>query len=117
MLARIERTDDEPWPSELHELTVNVASTRPPRSTEVHKKKITGPDLRLLGAPDGAKLLLFPVEDIRPGETIVDLTVLDDVRAVGHVAGRWTSRAGRRKPGSYQTTRSESPRKSCWLPH
>ena len=56
-----------------------------------YKKKITGLDLRLLGAPDGAKLLLFPVEDIRPGETIVDLTVLSDVEeasATSPVAGR-----------------------------
>lgn len=78
VLARIERTDDEPWPPELHELTVNVLLHKASEIYGEYKKKITGPDLELLGAPDGAKLLLFPVGDIRPGETTVDLTVLSD---------------------------------------
>jgi hypothetical protein len=78
-LARVEHSDDEPWPEELTEITVQVLLRGPTRIHGSYRKKIVGDELKALGAQGGAKLMLFPLEDVRPGETTVDLTITADV--------------------------------------
>jgi len=82
VLVRVERTDDEPWPEEMHELRLDALVHKQSTVLADYRKTIAGDDLQRLRGSRGTKLMLFPVEGVRPGDTTVDLTVTADVEEV-----------------------------------
>lgn len=82
VMARVERTDDEPWPDELSEITVSVVPHRLSESYGQYRKTITGDDLTAFRTRGGTRLMLFPVDDVRPGDTTVDVTATSNVEEI-----------------------------------
>jgi hypothetical protein len=82
VLARIERTDEEAWPEELSEIRVNVLVHKQSHVYAAVQKKITGEDLKEFRTTGRERLMVFPVEKVRPGEATVDLTVTADAEGV-----------------------------------
>jgi len=82
VLARVDRSDDEPWPDELTELNVSVLVHNRSKGYGQYKKRIVGEDLKTFKESGGTGLMLFPLDGIRPGETTVDLTVTGNVEEI-----------------------------------
>jgi hypothetical protein len=73
VLARVDRTGDEPWPEELDQITVSVVLHRRSKILGEFGKRIAGEELRSFREKGGSGLMLFPVEGIDPGEMSIDL--------------------------------------------
>ena len=82
VLAEVERTDDEPWPEELTSVSLNVLVHRDSRLYMQTHKTIEGEELANLRSGVRQKLMFFPVEELRPGEATVELTVTGSVEAI-----------------------------------
>jgi VWFA-related protein len=81
-IARLEHTADEAWPDELTEVTVRVLLHTGSKVHGSYKKTVVGEELAALRAPGGTRLLLFPVENVPPGETTLELTVTSNVPGI-----------------------------------
>jgi len=74
LLARLRRTPGEPWPEDLAEVVVEAAVLgRGGRIIGEFRKLIAGEELAALRDSDEPRLLVFPVEGLRPGEATVAL--------------------------------------------
>ena len=73
VLARIDRTGDEPWPDDVGEIKVSVVLHRRSTIYEEFTKTLAGEELRAFRDRGGSGLMLFPAEGINPGETTIDL--------------------------------------------
>ncbi|PWU24352.1 MAG: hypothetical protein C5B48_06815, partial [Candidatus Rokuibacteriota bacterium] len=82
VLARVDRTSDEPWPDELSEIKVNVLLHKQSKGYGQYVKTIAGPELKAFREKGGTGMMLFPLDEIRPGETTVDLTVTGNVEEI-----------------------------------
>lgn len=80
-VARLEHTDEE-WPDELTEITVRVLLHRDSSVHGSYKKQVVGRELAALRAPGGSQLLLFPLENVPPGETTLEVTVTSNVPGI-----------------------------------
>ncbi len=81
-LARVERTDEEAWPEELTEIVVSLVVRKESRIHAQVRKTISGEDLQEFRRTGDERLLVLPVEKVRPGETTLDLTVTADAEGV-----------------------------------
>lgn len=81
-LARLEHTEQDPWPEELSEITVHVLLRTDSRVHGSYTKHLGGEELAALRAPGGTRLLLFPIADVPPGETTLDLTLTSNVGGI-----------------------------------
>jgi len=88
VLARVDRTDDEPWPDELTEISVNVLLHKQSKGYGQYTKKIAGDDLKAFQNKGGTGLMLFPLDGIRPGDTTVDVTVTGNVEEISANASK-----------------------------
>jgi hypothetical protein len=79
VLARVDRTDDDPWPDELTELKVSVLVHNRSKGYGQYRKSIAGDELTTFKEKGGTGLMLFPLDGIRPGATTVDVTVTGNV--------------------------------------
>ncbi len=81
-LARIERTDEEAWPEELTEIVVSLIVRKDSRIYAQVRKTISGEDLKEFRRTGDERLLVLPVEKVRPGETTLDLIVTADAEGI-----------------------------------
>jgi hypothetical protein len=81
-LVRIERTDEEAWPDEMSEIRVNVLVHRQSHVYAAVQRKISGDDLKEFRTTGRERLMVFPIEKVRPGDATVDLTVTADAEGV-----------------------------------
>lgn len=82
VLARVDRTDDEPWPDELTELTVHVLLHKKSKIYGQYTRTIAGDELQAFKSKDGTGSMLFPLDGIQPGDTTVDLTVTGNAEEI-----------------------------------
>jgi len=75
VLARVDRTDDAPWPDEVTELTVRVLVHAGSKIYGQVTRRIRGDDLKAFQRKGGTGSMLFPLEGVKPGDITVDLTV------------------------------------------
>jgi hypothetical protein len=76
ILARVDRTDEEPWPDDVTELTITVLLHKQSKGYGKYTKKIAGDELMRFKDKGGTGTMLFPMDGIRPGDTTIDLTVV-----------------------------------------
>jgi hypothetical protein len=88
VMARVDRTDDAPWPDEITELTVRVLVHARSKVYGQITRRIRGDDLKAFQRKGGTGSMLFPLEGIKPGEVTVDLTVTGDAEDISANASR-----------------------------
>jgi len=81
-IARLEHTEDEPWPDELTEITVHVLLRSQSTVHGSYAKQIVGGELAALRAPGASRFLLFPLPDVPSGECTLDFTVTSNVGGI-----------------------------------
>jgi VWFA-related protein len=75
VLARVDRTDNQPWPDELTELTIRVIVHARSKGYGQYTRRLGGEPLKAFVSKGGTGSMLFPMEGIHPGDATVDLTV------------------------------------------
>jgi hypothetical protein len=73
VLARVDRTGDEPWPDDLSAINVSVVIHRRSEVFAEFTKAFVGEELRAFREKGGSGLMLFPADRIDPGEITIDL--------------------------------------------
>ena len=85
VLARLDRTGDEPWPDDLSEIKVTVLLHRQSTIYGEYTKSLTGEALAAFREKGTSGLMLFPADEVVAGETTVDLIATTNV---GDVSAR-----------------------------
>jgi hypothetical protein len=82
VVARIERTDDVPWPEELTEIAVHVLVHKVSKVYGRYGVRLAGEDLASLREAGQERLLLFEIDEIPAGEVTVDVTAIGNAEGV-----------------------------------
>lgn len=82
VMARVERTDDEPWPDELTELDVHVLVHKQSSVYGNFGVKITGDELNAFRKNGRTEAMFFPVDKVPPGDVSAEVTVIGNAEDI-----------------------------------
>jgi VWFA-related protein len=73
LVARLRHAPDEPWPDGLTEIVVEATALASSTNYGHFRKVLTGQELAELRDSNEGRLLVFPIDNVRPGEATIAL--------------------------------------------